>query len=118
MVQLILLIVGIVYAVKRPRYVRLVPQDYPEVDPARFEEWRGLELRSIDIFLWATWGLFVISVVVGVLLGVSGAGGGARMTFGGAVMLLFLGGLVMSAIAGSKAAKLRKELDIEFPKRS
>lgn len=121
MIQIILLIVGIVYAVRRPKYANANAASFPNVDPARFEEWRKLELKSIDIFLWSTWGTFALSLLLGfglgLILGATGQAAGAQshpLVIGLEVVMtvLFFGGLVFAAIAGSQATKLRKELGI------
>lgn len=120
MLQIILGIIGIVYLVRRPRYAQARAEGFPKVDPFVFEQWRGLEIKSIDIFLWATWGTFFLSLAWGFGLGLvvaaiapsSDAGEmlGRLMTpLIGLMVLLFFGGLVWSAIVGSQAAKLRKQ---------
>ena len=120
MIQLILCIVGIVYLVRRPKYVGARAENYPGTDPVRFGEWRRLELKSIDVFLWATWGTFALSLVLtfgavaisAAMGGTPGTGSPVVLVLAGIMTVLFFGGLIVSAIAGSQAAKLRKELGI------
>ena len=55
MIEIILLIVGIVHAVRRPRLRKLSAGDFPGVDVAKFFEWQQAELLASDIYLCATW---------------------------------------------------------------
>jgi hypothetical protein len=73
----------------------------------------GLELQSINLFLWATWGLLLVSIPVGLLIGAAFPGGiiGFQILF----FILFVVLLIMSAVPGSKATKLKKELNISWP---
>ena len=115
MIQLILLIVGVFYFVKRPRLKRLAATNFPAVPPDRFEEWRHLELASIDIFLWATWGLAIIGTIFGFVLAAVIPESAGVFTAG--YIVLFLAGLTVSAIKGSKAAGLKKSLGINWPRK-
>ena len=114
MIQLILLIMGIVYAVRRPKLKALAVSDYPDVTSEQFGEWRELELKSIDMFLWATWGLLLLGtpVVVAVVFAVPESAVLVQVAY----LVIFLIMLGFSAIAGSKAASLKKQLGITWPK--
>ena len=50
MLELILLIIGIVYAVRRPKLKRLASADYPDVEKSQFLEWKAAELKGITIY--------------------------------------------------------------------
>jgi len=113
MAQIILLVLGIFYVFKRPKLKRLTGAEFPGVPSSGFEEWRKLELASIDIFLWATWGLAVIGTIVAFALASMLAQSGEAVIV--CYCLIFLSGLILSAIKGSKAAKLRKSLGIQWP---
>ena len=113
MIQIILLIVGVFYFVKRPKLKRLAVTEFPGVPSDRFEKWRQLELGSIDIFLWATWGLAIIGTIVGFMLAAASPESAGVVTVG--YFVIFLAGLTVSAIKGSKAAKLKKSLGINWP---
>jgi len=115
MVQIILLIVGIVYLVRRPKLKAVNASDFPGVPPDRFHEWKTLELKSIDIFLWATWGLLIIGTPL--LFVFAAAFPGGALGLQGLYIVVFLVLLVLSAIPGSKARKLKKELGIRWPKK-
>ena len=113
MVQIILLIVGVVYAFRRPKISKLKPEQFPNVPHEVFDQWKRLELRSIDIFLWATWGVAIIGTVIAFVIVQS------NPTLAGpiqiAYIVVFLVGLIFSAIDGSKAAKIRKSHAIPWP---
>jgi hypothetical protein len=113
MIQIILCIVGFFYLAKKPKLNQVSAASFPSVAPEQFEKWRSLELASIDIFLWATWGTAVLGTIIGIALAQSGPAPA------GVVMLvfavLFFGGLTASAIQGSRAAKLKSTLGIVWP---
>ena len=113
MIQIILLIFGIIYAFRKPKLRKLTPEQYPSMPPEKFHEWRELELQSINMFLWATWGLLLISIPVALLFGEAFPGGamGLQIVF----FALFIILLVMSAIPGTKAAKLKKQFGVKWP---
>ena len=72
-----------------------------------------LEIKSINVFLWSTWGTFGL----GILLGVVSAVVPYFMGFLAVQLILaaiFLTGLVVSAIDGSKAAAMKKRLRISL----
>jgi len=113
---LIMLIIGAVYFMKRPRLSRVAATDYPDVPAEQFHEWKRLELASIDILLWATWGLAVIGTIVVVLVAsLSPDNEVPAMVILITYLVLFLLGVVVSAIKGSKAVKLKKSLGIKWP---
>jgi hypothetical protein len=122
MLGLILLVMGIIYFMRRPKIARLSPEEYPQVPRDVFEEWQRNELRSIDTFIAATWGTMVIGFVAGLIIGFvladqrgpAGASVIFLLFFG--QLALFLFGLIVSAIYGSRGAKLRKEYGIRLPK--
>jgi hypothetical protein len=106
MLQIILIIMGIVYCVRRPKIARLTAADMPGVTPAILESWKMQELKSIDWFLIATWGVSVVGSILAVAVAAADQSSGVvvfLITLAG-----FLAGLVVSAIHGSRAAKLKK----------
>lgn len=113
MIQIILLIAGIVYAFRKPKLKALTAAQFPGVSQEVFAEWQALELKSINRFLWATWGLLLIKILVGFMPTPTFPGGevGVQVFFFG----LFVGLLVFSAISGSKAAKLKEQNGIKWP---
>ena len=111
MIQIIVLIVGIVYAFRRAKIKRLEAAIFPDVPMEKFNEWKMLEMKSIDRFLWASWGLFVIGFVVMVIGGKNEV---VMQAFNIIMVLAFFVLLVMAAIPGTKAAKLKKQLGIKY----
>lgn len=116
MIEIILLIVGIAYAVRRPKLRKLTTQDFPDVDAAKFAEWQRAELKALDIFLWATWGAFVIKIALMVVLSQVGLSESAAITMMVVILVAWLGGLTIAGIQGSKAKKLRTAVGIKWPK--
>ena len=115
MVQVLCIIMGFVYIAQRRTILRLGASEFPNVAPEEFEKWRTLELGSIKIFLWATWGTFVVGILVAV---VSYANPGS-IGFGISQLVLlglFFAGLIVSAVKGTKAASLKRKLGISLRK--
>ena len=112
MLEIILLIVGIIKLVRRPRLKKLSASDYPTVNPEKFLEWKKAELLATDIFLWATWGAFIIKIIILVTIqdSYSRESGLAIMGF---ILLGWFIGLIIAAVYGSKAKKLRIPLGID-----
>ena len=113
MIQIICLIIGIIYALRRPKLKALGNSAFPDVPADKFEEWKRLELQSINYFLWASWGVFLLSIIATMLLGSTSPGGalGLQIVF----LVVFLLLLVIAAVFGSKAAKLKKQFGIKWP---
>lgn len=117
MLQLILMIIGIVIAVRRPRLSRLTPSDYPHVSEDKFEEWKAAQLAATDAFLWATWGSFFIMLFLVLALN------SAITTLEGAIgiRVVLIAGFIIGLVAASKksrhARKLREEAGIDWPKK-
>jgi len=124
-VSSILLVHGIASAFRRSKCRRLEAGDFPGVPSDKFEEWRRLELKSIDILLWTQWGLVAISAIFAIFVlrpllrsGEYYAGlflFGAYVLFYPAYLVLLLVGLMISASCGSEAKSLKKSLGIEWP---
>lgn len=111
MVQIILLIFGIVYAFRRPKIKKLMASQFPQVPPEIFAEWQALELKSIKIFLWATWGLLLIGTPIAMALITTPE---SAMFVQALYFVLFIVLLVFSAIPGSKASKLKKQYGLKW----
>ena len=114
MIQLILLIVGIGYAVRWPKLKALTAEQFPSVPPEAFAEWQALELKSMSLFLWATWGLLLIGTPILYVFAQSYPDG--ALGFQVVYLLLFLILLAFSSVPGSKAASLKKLHHIPWPK--
>jgi hypothetical protein len=122
-VGLILLIAVTRYSSRRQQLSALPATDFPHVPPEQFEDWRRGEIRSIDVFLW-TAGIFTaLGLVASVFLS-SGAASRREpshavimallLLIGGNILTLFAG-LTISAVHGSRAARLRNKLGIHWP---
>ena len=116
MLELILLIVGIVFAVRRPRLRKLTAADYPGVDPVRFAEWQQAQLKATDVFLWATWGAFVVKLFLSLVLVEMRLSPEAALGAIGIIVTLWIVGLIVASSFSSKAKKLRTAAGIAWPK--
>jgi hypothetical protein len=116
MFEIILLIVGISYAVRRPKLRRLTAQDFPGIDAVTFSEWQQAELQGINIFLWATWGAFIIKIVLLAVLSQMRLDENTAIVWTVILLVGWLAGLTVAAIHGSKAKKLRIAAGIHWPK--
>ncbi len=112
MIEIILLIVGIIYAVRRPKLRRLKPQDFPGVDSAKFLTWQRAEITAIDVFLWATWGAFLLKIGLTILLSDVRLGDTTGVIVMVAIIVAWLGGLTVAAVMGSRAKELRTKAGI------
>src|SRR5690349_17261132 len=68
MIGLILLGLGGIYAVNRPKISRLTVGDVPGVPGHVFDEWKRYELRSIDLFLLITWGRTILFTLITLII--------------------------------------------------
>jgi hypothetical protein len=88
---------------------------FPGVPSDLFDKWLKLELAHIDIFLWTTWGLFIIASIVGWILYAMKASDDVKFDMVIGYFVVWLSGLTVSAIKGSKAAKLKKSIESQWP---
>lgn len=125
MVQIVLLVLGIIAAIRLPRLIKIAPTDYPGVDPALFEKWRSVERASAIWLIVATIGVFLLQLGGGFVMGAAMAASHstkaqfehATMVFTVVTVGLFLVLLVVAAVLGSKAKTLRTEAGITWPKK-
>lgn len=113
----IIVAVGIISALRRASLKRLGPAEFPNVASDSFEEWRSLELRSIDVFLKfgiasvLLFGLmYVFCLVPGLelLCGLLVNMGLLPVAF----CVLFLVGLILWLTGKVKATKLKRSLGL------
>jgi len=104
----ILFILAIIYAVKRPRLSTLRAARFPDVPLRQFQEWRRLELLSRDIVIWLGFGWVGLEVIAAVVLGRKAV---VLVVVAIPVLLVVL---VISAIIGSKAQKIKKQYKIKY----
>lgn len=112
MLEIILLIIGIVKLVRRPKLKRLSSSDFPNVEPAKFTEWKKAELKATDIFLWATWGAFVVKIILFITAYGQSYEMSQWLAINGTILVLWFIGLIIAATFGSKAKALRIPLGI------
>ncbi|HLA96388.1 MAG TPA: hypothetical protein VK612_11760 [Pyrinomonadaceae bacterium] len=79
--------------------------DFPNIPAGKFNEWKDLEQQSVYIFLFTivvSWVLSYVGTAIGsglVLLIAS---------------IIFWGGIIVAAIRGSKAGKIKKSLQFDW----
>lgn len=123
MIQIILIVLGIIAVVRLPKLLGLRPESQPEVDPAAFAAWRRVEISAAVWLIVATIGVAALqvagSLALGIVLGATRASKptieSASTTFFVASLALFLALLVIAAIRGSKARKLKLAANIRWP---
>ncbi len=125
MIQIVLVVLGIFALIRYPKLAKLRAVDFSGVDESLFDRWRSTEKRASLWLIVASIGVLVIQLGGGVALGVAlgathatkAAIERASLTFTIATVALFFLLLVVAAIYGSKAAKLKKEAGIAWPKK-
>lgn len=115
MLEIILLVVGIIYALRRPKLKRLTVSDYPGVDEAKFVEWHRQQLRAVNIFLGATWGALVVKVAILVVLSGSHLSQATALTWTIVILVAWILGLLVAAATSSEAKRLRHAAGISWP---
>lgn len=126
LIQIILLVLGIIAAVRFPRLLRARASDYPNVDPAAFRVWYSKEKAAAIWLIVATIGVVIVQFFAGLVLGIAlGASGTIRAdadaylgAFSIASVALFLILIVVAAMCGSQAKKLKVAAGITWPKKS
>jgi len=115
MLEIVLLVIGLFKALRRPRLKRLTVQGFPTVDPARFAEWQQAELKATDVFLWATWGAFVIKILVNVAADNTGLSGEAALVLLVVILGGWIGGLITANVFAKRAGRLKEAAGIIWP---
>ena len=113
MLQLILMVAGIVWALRKPGLRKLTPAQYPAVPEPVFHEWKTLEMQSINMFLWATWGMFLVSIPVTLIA--LAAFPSAKAVINIAIFVMVLAALVFAERYGRKVSKFKKQHGIQWP---
>jgi hypothetical protein len=116
MIEIILLIFGLIYAVRRPKVRQLGPAAFPTVPEPIFREWQQAELRAIDTFLWATWGAFGIKLALIFLVVSAGPTPDTVVAFQVLAVGGWIVGLIVAAMQGSSAKRLRTAAGICWPR--
>ena len=109
------LVLGVIYAFKKPRLKALEPSLFPAVPRDEFLRWKKLELRSINILLWGTWGWYLIDGPI-CFITASLPSATSEVILQIIYPILFPIMILISGISGSKAAKLKNTLGIVLSK--
>ncbi|HVZ93490.1 MAG TPA: hypothetical protein VG797_03170 [Phycisphaerales bacterium] len=125
MIQIILLVMGIIALVRLPGFGRLTVDDFPGVDPDAFVHWRKAQ-RAAAIWLVAiAWGLLVLQVFVGLIMGlVLVANRANKDEFQRAMLLMQVISVVTVVLSVipiiipiNKARRLREQAGIQWPRK-
>jgi hypothetical protein len=111
-----LLFMGIIYAFQRVKLKSLPGSDFEEIPAYAFEKWKSYEMKSIDFYLSATWGLLIVSKISRYLI-IPHLPKGA-LAINSFIEIAFVVLLVVSAVFGTKAKKLKNNYGISWPKKS
>lgn len=98
------LIFFVYYLFRRPKVARLTAGMFPSVPVEDFLEWQRLELQSIDIFLWGSAVLSVLSFFAGAVIPAAQLMG-AQIGFFVAMLLV----MIVAAVPGTKSERIRKQ---------
>jgi hypothetical protein len=123
MIQIVLIVLGVIAAFRLPKLIGLRPESQPSVDPTAFAAWRRVELSASVWLIVATIGVAIVQtaggLALGIVLGLSHASKAAiesaTMVFSVSTVALFLALLVVAAVRGSKARKLKLAANIRWP---
>ena len=110
MIELILIVAGFVFAVRCRTLGRLTTEDFPGVDAAKFFQWQGAEVLANDMYLCATWGAAFVKITLSFILWHIGLTDDELLMAFFAGLVVWLGGLVVAVVYGSKARRLRTAL--------
>ena len=110
----VLIILGIIYAVRIPKLYRLSPESFPQVSAEAVTKYRNLELTSIYIFLAVTWGLgLFLALLLGFTL-LFGVHEDISVKGIPVFIFVFVVGLIISAIYGTLAGRIKREHKISL----
>jgi hypothetical protein len=107
---------GVIYALQGIKLNKLTPSDLAGIPIEKFDEWKKTELKSIYFYLLATWGVLIVSKVATRLITPHFPSG--AFAINSSIEIAFVVLLIVSAVFGSKAKKLKKSLGILWPKKS
>ena len=110
MIEITLIFVGLVPAVRCLTLGKLTIGDFPGANAAKFFEWQAAALMANDIYLCVTWGAATLKIVLSFVLWQMGLTDDGLLTAFLAGLVAWLGGLTVAAIYGSKARRRRTAL--------
>jgi hypothetical protein len=108
LVDIAMVIVGIVYAVRRARLNQdRVPS---KIDHAKVIQWLKATQNAIDVFLWATWGAFLLrlltlAIISGLPIWKSNKYDSAVVFLWASPYIIWLAGMVIASVLNRKADK-------------
>ncbi len=117
MLEIILLIVGIVKAIRSVGFNRLSAEDFPEADPEAFAAWHEAQRRATSTFLWATWGAFFIKLCLALMAGQMQLSAEQALGFMVLILLGWFAGLFYAAVQSRRARELKEAAGIVWPSR-
>ena len=112
--QILCLVSGLSLLVKRPKIKALSSSQFPNVPMEAFDDWKRHEMKSLNLFLWAGWGLLLLSIPAELVVTLVWPSG--LLALGIVLGVMFLTVLVSSAISGTEAAKINKRFGFKTPK--
>jgi hypothetical protein len=117
--QIFLLAMGLYYSLRKRNILSLCYENYQGASIDAFNKWKALEIKSINLFLWASWGIFFASLLIlyilnpiNEVLGIKNKEGFTNICGIGLGILFFIL-LFYSAFQGSKAASFKKQNGIK-----
>jgi hypothetical protein len=114
--DIIVIIIGIVFLVKRHRLKSMPPNRFPMVADEEFDKWKQLELRRLAVFLWivwvwnALWLAFEIIVLIPMIISSREFPG--LMLLGWIALPVLLAAVITSRILGRQARELKKAFSL------
>ena len=100
---------GIFYSFQKPKIEKLQAENFPDVPFVEFKEWKRLQLLSIGILQWATFGQLPFACFLSLPSSELGVTEEGQTTANLLLILLVVVGLATSAVYGSAAAKIKRK---------
>jgi hypothetical protein len=100
---------GIFYSFQKPKIEKLQAENFPDIPSVEFKEWKRLQLLSIGILQWATFGQLPFACFLSLPNSELGVTEEGQTTANLILILLVVVGLVTSAVYGSAATKIKRK---------
>jgi hypothetical protein len=126
MIQIVLLVLGIIAAIRYPRLMKASVQDCPGVAPEAFAEWKSAERSAAIWLIVATIGVCMLQLAVGFGIAVAMTAMGKKpaeirevaRTLSIVSIVIFVALLIVAAACGSRAKRLKTAAGIVWPKKA
>lgn len=105
--DIIVIIIGIVFLVKRQKVKSMMPSRFPGVAEDDFNRWKKLELRRLAVFLWIVWVWIAFEMVVLLPMYISSREE-SILLLGWISLPVLIVALVASSISGKEAKEMKK----------